>query len=685
VKTAIGPNPGAGFNKVVVDIAPPTAPPNPGGVQVLYVSLEGTGGAPDPIGVFLSTNQGGTWSQRTATGMPTNTQQGYSFHMAVDPDSPGDGANDIIYFGAVGLARSNNSGNSFNKLSIPHSDCHAWAFFPQTKPSIVYSGTDGGLAQSTDGGNTWTTLAGGGLQTGLVYNIDIKPDATANIIVAALQDNGLVTTAGVAPLKWDSPQGGDGFDVAYDGVTPARVYGTSGAWAAPSTRIFVSSVDGTDFPATTPNVPTFPDITPWGTTSDQLGTLFPVTTDPSNAGVVYVSGNQNLWQTQNGGTSWRILSGFPGTGNVDVARANGNNVVISVGTQVFVSINALAAAGVTFSNITRNLPNRTAIRAAFDPNDPTVIYAVLGGFNRGPAQTGHVFRTTIAGTSWTDISPSASLDPSDPTPVPLDLPFNAIALDGTDIPTTIYVGTDLGVLRSVDTGLSWSVLDDIHFPRVPVTDLALNPSAGVLCAGTYGRGVFKFSKPAGPAVAVSLQDNLAFGTVCTGPVYLTLEVTNVGSADLVINSVQRLTGSTDFTVLPTPGTPLVVSPGDEIDFTIEFTPTTSGTPEAAVIRISSNDPSAPFVDLSTTGVGGTPAINTIIPANGDFGTVCLGSFVDEDLIITNNGPCPLTIFSIVSSSSSEFILPSVVSYPHEYVFFVLTRISSGSTQVSHCT
>ena len=54
---------------------------------------------------------------------------------------------------------------------------------------------------------------------------------------------------------------------------------------------------------------------------------------------------------------------------------------------------------------------RIAVDAAFDLNDPTVIYAVLGGFNVGPGQTGHVFRTTINGTSWTDISPA------------LDVPF----------------------------------------------------------------------------------------------------------------------------------------------------------------------------------------------------------------------------------------------------------------------
>jgi photosystem II stability/assembly factor-like uncharacterized protein len=643
--------PGAGFSKVVVDIAPPTSPPNAGGVQVLYAALQGTGGAPDPLGLFMSTDQGATWTQRAAAGMPTNTQGGYSFHMAVDPGSPGDGANDIIYFGCVGQARSTDSGASFTGLAGLHVDTHAWAFFrqPSPTPSIVYSGNDGGIYRSTDGGATWTALNAGGLQTGLFYNIAVKPDATASVTLGALQDNGLQTTAGVASPAWSTPQGGDGWDVAYDGVTANRVYGTSGFWTpAPCTRVFFSAVDGTDFSPTAAR-----DITPWGTATDQGCYLASITTDPSAAGIVYASGNQNLWQSQDGGTTWRNIGAFPG--NASVAPSNGNNVVVAVGTQVFVTTNALAAtvgppAGVTFTNITRNLPARFVQRAAFDPNDPTVIYCVLGGFNGGPGQVGHVFRTTIGGTAWQDISPA------------LDVPFGGLALDGSDTPTTIYVGTDLGVLRSVDDGASWTVLDDIHFPHSPVTDLVLSRQGGVLRAATYGRGVFEFTRPKGPAIAVNLEKGLNFGTVCAGPEYLTLQIFNVGAADLVITSVQRLMGSTGFSVLPSPGTPLILKPGEEIDFTVQFTPTTPGTLETATIRINSNDPGAPTIDLLATATAGLPSLELALPNRGDFGDVCLGSFVDRGLVVNNRGPCPLRIRS-VSSSSPDFIPPGVTFYP----------------------
>ena len=157
------------------------------------------------------------------------------------------------------------------------------------------------------------------------------------------------------------------------------------------------------------------------------------------------------------------------------------------------------------------------------------------------------------------------------------------------------MGTDFGVLRSVDGGLTWYVLDDIHFPRVPVLDLIFRN--GILRAATYGRGVFGFVKPAGPSIAVHLDHGLAFGAVCKAPQFLKLEVFNVGSQNLVINSVQRLMGSAGFSVLPTPATPLVVEPGEDIVFTVMYIPTALGVPETATIRISSNDPAAPFVDL----------------------------------------------------------------------------------------
>jgi hypothetical protein len=119
-------------------------------------------------------------------------------------------------------------------------------------------------------------------------------------------------------------------------------------------------------------------------------------------------------------------------------------------------------------------------------------------------------------------------------------------------------------------------------------------------------------------------------------------------------------GSTDFTVLANPATPLSLAPGENTDFTVAFTPT-GITPEIATIRIITNDPNAPFVDLTTTAILGTAKIATAIANSGNFGNICQGSFADELLTINNTGTCPLQIFNI--TVSPDFLAPSVLSYP----------------------
>jgi hypothetical protein len=444
-------------------------------------------------------------------------------------------------------------------------------------------------------GATWIPLNSGRLQTGFFYNIDVKSGAFPFInIVGAIQDNGICTTASAIGSEWKSTHGGDGWDVAYDGFSEAHLYCTDGAYSPPATRFFRSEDDGLTFPT---------EITPWDTTTDAGVYLAPIATDPNTDGIVYVSGSQKLWQSFDSGDNWRIITPVASScDSINVARGNSNHVVISIDNKVFISTNASAATvggplGVTFTDITRNLPGRFVTRVAFDPNDPSTIYAVLAGFNGSGGNKGHVFRTSIGASIWTDISPN------------IDVPCSAIALDGANIPSTIYVGTEFGVIRSVDGGSSWSVLDDIHLPRVPVLDLVL--ANEVLFAATYGRGAFWFIDPVDdPIIAVNLEHNLAFGTVRQGPQYLTLRIFNValiGSGSiigpgLVIESVQRLMGSTCFSVLPTPSTPLTIPAGGHIDFTIEYNPTGTGVEEIATIRIISNDPEAPFVDLSANGM-----------------------------------------------------------------------------------
>jgi hypothetical protein len=55
-------------------------------------------------------------------------------------------------------------------------------------------------------------------------------------------------------------------------------------------------------------------------------------------------------------------------------------------------------------------------------------------------------------------------------------------------------------------------------------------------------------------------------------------------------------------------------------------------------------------------------LSLVIADKGNFGPVCVGSFVDKPLILDNSSKCALTI-SGITSSSTDFIVAEVLSYP----------------------
>jgi hypothetical protein len=635
----------AAAQKVIARLAPPTSPPAAGGIQVIYCCAGGSG-ATDALGFWVSTDAGANWTQQTATNLPLQTYSSYCLAIAVDPSSPGDGVSDVVYVGTRDQGITTNSGGSFTAISGLHSDSHAWAFAPGAPgdPPIVLCGTDGGLMRSTDRGGTWTSLNAGGVQSTLFYNVDGKPDATSSTMMGTLQDNGLVRGVGAVAGPWKRTTGGDGWDVVYDIGTNDRAYGASNG------GVFLSTDDGQTWSGV---------AMPWTGTEANGSYLNSFAVDPSNTGVVYITGNANLWQSKDATATWTAIATPGATGVVAVAPTDGNYVAVSGGSQVLVSQNALATSGVAFTPLP-NLPGRSVTRIEFDPNDPTRVYVVLGGYAGGGA-AGHVFRTTLGASQWTDISPAASIDD---VLVALDVPFGALALDGSDLPTTIYVGCDLGVLRSVNDGASWMVVDDIHLPRVPVTDLAISGSQHpkMMRAATYGRGVFQFVTPDWPAIAVTLEEQLEFGTVCPAGDHLTIEVSNVGEGPLRVDSLSVLLGASSFAVENQPATPVVIDQGENLLFTVTYRPTQPNVDEAAVIRISSDDPYAPFVDLTATARSGAPELDVSTPSGGDLGEICLGHQLDSEVSLTNSGTCPLTVTSIMSNRLT-FAVASIAALP----------------------
>ena len=653
----------ATIGKVAISLAPSVG--NAAGVQVIYATIEGRNGdfVPTPytgiLGIFESQDQGVTWTFQSAP-VALQCQCFYTNTIAVDPGSPGDGVNDIVYWGGTDTFRSANSGVNFTDVTHGiHADSHSWGFAPGT-PTIVYAGNDGGIWRTKDSGATWTgtgagpaTINAGGLQTGLLYHMDIKRNATADVTLGAFQDNGDNKWTG-AP-GWLNTLGGDGLNVIFDQQMVADAYAINNG--GPN----ISTDSGSTWADITNNIPH----------ADQQVQIFQnaISVDPNNAGFLYFSGAANpqnpgpatvpgqLFQSKNFGASWTAITTFSAVTNVGpsaVAPANSNNLAVIDGNTLYITPNALAATP-SFTQIP-GTPSRGITRMAFDPNDPTVLYFVTSGFSGFPG--GHVFKVKFSVVAGPMVLPGSVTDVSPP----IDVPFDGLALDGGTTPTTIYAGSDLGVLRSVDGGVTWTTLDALHFPNAIVSDLQINPTAGVLRASTFGRGVFEFAPATGPVIAVNPENNLEFGPTCAGStVSLNLEVFNVGTTNLIINSVIRLAGSTDFTVAPNPMTPLTISPDAHVDFTIQFKPTILG-PQSATIAINSNDPGSPQTVLTATGSEGSGTVT--LTGSGAFGsTICAGpNRPTQTIKVDNVGTCDLHLINAFPTCA-DFTLVNPPSFP----------------------
>lgn len=341
---------------------------------------------------------------------------------------------------------------------------------------------------------------------------------------------------------------------------------------------------------------------------------------------------------------------------------------------------------------------------AVDPNDSATVYVCYGNL-QGSTYTLHVVKSTDSGATWSaDLrtvtnatNPALAINskgrlgflyqqvtgatPNQRWVTTLELTHSDFAsitthfLANTPAATPVkgpdpYLGDYLFMMTVGQTfyGIfsANNTPDKANFPNNVAYQRNANFSTKTLLAVDNVTPVsvsidpffFKVAPKAG-AVATAIANSGSFGNVCLGSfVDELLTINNNGSGPLLISDITS--SSVDF--LP-PGVlsyPLEVGPGDSIDVIVRFQPASAG-PHFATITIISNDPASPH-KVAVSGVAQTPRLNLAIANSGNFGKVCVGSFADEPLILNNGSKCALSISS-VTSSSAEFLVPLVLSYP----------------------
>jgi photosystem II stability/assembly factor-like uncharacterized protein len=431
------------------------------------------------------------------------TQGSYNLNIIVDPQE-----SNIVYLSAVPLLKAirNRRSGKWTFIDIGrniHTDNHTFAFHP-TDNKIIFTGNDGGIYKSTDGGITWKDTLNEGLCITQFTFMDQHPTSDA-LIIGGTQDNGTLQFRN-NPAFYLCDESDGGF-VAIDPENPTRVfharigpdimrsdeggsfglYEKGGSWKRPQRKSFGTIQEGTSL--------FFPPFTLDQTNSNNiaLGTSNLYLYDQSLK--KWDESEPNKWEV----IEFQELSSKELISAINYVNSN----LIYVGTtegKIFLltKVNNKWKSDILESSNDGALPDNYIMDIATYPENNkylknSTIIVVLGGFIE-EVDPPRVWRGEISDdkiVKWKNISGN---DNANGKSLP-NSPARVLAIDFNN-PDIIYIGTDIGVFRTTDEGESWKPFG-INLPKCAVLDMRLlnykydNNSMRLLRVATHGRGMWE--------------------------------------------------------------------------------------------------------------------------------------------------------------------------------------------------
>lgn len=395
-----------------------------------------------------STDQGSTWTMVSSVPI-YESQGGYNQTLAISPINK-----NLILVGGVTGQRSTDGGSNWvvyldhewttgDPFTPAHVDHHDIKFVPGT--NIAFDVNDGGIIKGDASLDTqWTDLTAG-LAITQYYSIDGTPQNIGRFFGGA-QDNDATHFDGATIGIIGTGDGVNGL-IDYSNQDIAWVGGNNGLLLRSLNNFTSESVVNTPGGPFLweleihPTVPTtifggFDDIykstnrgDSWTNLSSGVGDIEFISIAPSNADVIYVSGNNGVAKTTNGGTSWQDIN-LPQNGTVKSIEVHATNT--------------------------------------------SEIYIAYSGY-----LAGKVYKSTDGGVNWTNITGSL---PNVPTH---KIIYRTGTTDGE-----LFLATDLGVYYRTNTAGDW-VRFGTGLPNVAVNDLEIHYGTEKLRVATYGRGMWE--------------------------------------------------------------------------------------------------------------------------------------------------------------------------------------------------
>ena len=478
------------------------------------------------------------------------------------PASGSDSGNALLYFandggiyralnGYSGLTSGFCSGmNQFDDLNQNLGSMAQFVSFSQSPldADVILGGTQDNGSPATSQATTnpgWINVLGGDGGYNAIDPIATlnfyasNPDVPPGGLAIQLCTNGVrCNNSGFSSVVTSSAIGGDDgafyFPFILDpGSATSLLVGTCRVWRGP--RL------GGAFVPLSPNFDTFGAGTCTGSEVNQVRAIAAagrIDSDGSNTLYVTTSGLgpiEGPLYTPSGGHVWITTSASDGPATFSDVTSNGPQGSIN--------------------------PNQFPVSSvATDPSDASgnTAYVAVMGFTGG---TGHVWKTTNAGATWTDFTGNLP-----------DSPVNAVLVYPPM--SEVFVATDVGVFGSSTSAPSWTELGPDpgtnrpgFLPNVAVTALVVFNRGGqqLLRASTYGRGIWQFNLVITPDFQFSVTNSPL--TTFTGQA-----ATFSGTATAVNGyaSSVTLTCSGGTTAPPTTCTPspATLTPANKTPFTV---------------------------------------------------------------------------------------------------------------------
>ncbi|MCW5939068.1 MAG: hypothetical protein KF884_03990 [Fimbriimonadaceae bacterium] len=434
-------------------------------------------------GVFVSQDRGASWEFR-------NRLNPRPFYFSTPQFDPVD--KNRIYLLGVNFHASDDQGKSFRELSIrAHPDHHAIWVDPDDNAHFII-GNDGGLNETRDRGRSWRMFDSMAIGQFYAVAVDMRKPY---YVYGGLQDNGSwggptqTQQGGVSAWHWYGIGGGDGFHVQVEPEDWEWVYAESQGGALQR----LNQVTGeSGF------------IRPRPPQGEQyrFNWSSPLHISPHNSSTLYFGANK-LFKSTDRGKNWKVMSPDlttddkekqkPPQGDSVDSGAERHCTIITIGESpvkpgvLWVGtddglVQLSTDDGSTWKEVSGKLPGAPkgtwVSRVRPSKFKEGRCYVTLDG-HRNNDYSPYVYVTEDMGETWTKITDGLEEDDS-----------CYVIEEGRLNEDLLYLGTERGLLVSMDRGKSWTRFTTGSYPNARVDDLVVHPREMDLVVGTHGRSIW---------------------------------------------------------------------------------------------------------------------------------------------------------------------------------------------------